>query len=790
MTKYILTILLLVSLSIAKTGGVTGKVVTADGFPVEYANVGLKGTSIGSVTNTDGIFRIPYVEPGSYILVVSYVGKETKEIAVIINADKEVKLPDIVLNETAKQLAEIEVRGEKNRFSKESSDFVAKLPLKNIENPQVYTTITSDLLQDQVVTNFNDALKNAPGLDKLWESTGRGGDGAGYYSLRGFAVQPKMVNGLPGLTNGGLDPANIESIEVIKGPSGTLFGGSLISYGGLINVVTKKPYHFDGSDITYVTGSFGLNRAVADINRTLNKDNSAALRLVASFHSEDSFQDAGFRKSYFLAPSFSYEVNDRLSFRVSTEFYNTEGTNQTMIFLNRSNPLVAADLEALNYNNKLSYTSNDVVIENPAYNLQAEMNYKLSKAWTSQTVISRSSAKSKGYYSYLWDFADGAGSYGRYVSRQNSTTTGFDFQQNFIGDFKIGKLRNRVVAGIDYFSQSTINNSTGYVLYDMVAIGGKGDASNISRPSLDTALAKSKSAKTVSDFEIISAYLSDVINITSRLSFMGSIRFDYFNNKGAVNYATDVKSGNFNQSTFSPKLGLVYQIVENQLAIFTNYMNGFKNTAPRTQDDGTSKTFKPEQANQWEVGLKTDLFGKGLSAAISYYDIKVSNVVREEPSRKNFYIQDGENYSKGFELNLTASPIDGLNMIAGYSYNDSKITQTDNADYLGRRPESAGAKNRLNAWISYRVNSGALKGFGIGLGGNYYSENEILNRASTGVFTLPAYTIFNGSIYYDNDSFRVTVKMNNITNKEYYKGWSTINPQMPRNLLTSISFRF
>jgi iron complex outermembrane receptor protein len=271
---------------------------------------------------------------------------------------------------------------------------------------------------------------------------------------------------------------------------------------------------------------------------------------------------------------------------------------------------------------------------------------------------------------------------------------------------------------------------------------------------------------------------------------MGSIRFDYFNNKGSVNYSTDVKSGDFNQSTFSPKLGLVYQIVENQLSIFTNYLNGFKNTAPRTQDDGTSKTFKPEQANQWEVGLKTDLFGKGLSAAISYYDIKVSNVVREDPSRKNFYVQDGENYSKGFELSLTASPIKGLNMIAGYSFNDSKITQTDNADYLDRRPESAGPKNMLNAWISYRINSGVLKGFGIGLGGNYYSENEILNRASTGVFTLPAYTIFNGSIYYDNDSFRVTIKMNNITNKEYYKGWSTINPQMPRNLLTSISFRF
>ena len=81
-----------------------------------------------------------------------------------------------------------------------------------------------------MVVSFDDALKNAPGVDKLWTSTGRTNDGAGYFAIRGFSVQPTMVNGIAGLTNGGLDPANMERIETIKGPSGTLFGSSFISF--------------------------------------------------------------------------------------------------------------------------------------------------------------------------------------------------------------------------------------------------------------------------------------------------------------------------------------------------------------------------------------------------------------------------------------------------------------------------------------------------------------------------------------------------------------------------------
>ena len=143
--------------------------------------------------------------------------------------------------------------------------------LKDLDNPQVYNTISKKILADQVVTNLNDALKNATGVARLWESTGRSGDGAEYYSMRGFSVQPTMINGMPSLNNGSIDPANIESVDVIKGPSGALYGGAVISYGGLININTKQAFDRFSGDVGLVAGSYGLQRLTMDVNLPLSK---------------------------------------------------------------------------------------------------------------------------------------------------------------------------------------------------------------------------------------------------------------------------------------------------------------------------------------------------------------------------------------------------------------------------------------------------------------------------------------------------------------------------------------
>ena len=684
--------------------------------------------------------------------------------------------------DTVNSLKEIEIKN-KYKYKREKSTTVSKMPLNNIENPQVYNTVTSELLKEQVVTNFNDALKNATGITRLWESTGRGGDGAEYYSMRGFSIQPTMINGLPGINNGSIDPINVDNIEVIKGPSGTLFGSSLISYGGLINIVTKKPYSRFGGEISYNSGTYGLNRITADVNIPLNKD--VSLRVTSAHQNEDSFQDAGFSKSFFVAPSLSYKVNDKLSFLINTEFTNRTSANAPMIFLSRYAPVsfFSMDVFEKNYNN--SYTSNDLTMSNPTFNMQAQMFYKVSEQWTSQTVLSRSSAKTNGYYHYLWDSANGD-EFTRFISKANSQTQGTDIQQNFIGDFKIGNLRNRMVVGFDYLNLNQKNGNMGWLPFGTVSLVNQTDINNglpteLTQNAVDAVLEGSYASLSNSENEVLSAYVSDVLNITDKLSVMASVRVDKFINKTGKTY---------NQTTVSPKFGAVYQIIENKVSVFGNYMNGFKNNAPTLQLDNTYSNFKPEHANQYEFGLKTNLYKDIISATISYYNIDVKDKVMSDASFTNFR-QGGEVNSNGVEISFTANPFKGLNVIAGYSYNDSEVTRDILDDsYIGYRPEEAGPRALVNLWASYAFTDGSLKGFGIGFGGNHASEYQVLHRKNTGTFTLPDYTILNSALNYNTDKFNITLKVNNLLNEKYYSGWSTVTPQRLRSLIAGLTYKF
>lgn len=687
--------------------------------------------------------------------------------------------------DSLKVLKEVIVNTNKYKYKREKSTTVSKMPLNNIENPQVYNTVTAELMKEQVVTTFNDALKNATGITRLWESTGRGGDGAEYFSMRGFSVQPTMINGLPGINNGSIDPANVETIEVIKGPSGTLFGSSLISYGGLINVVTKKPYAGFGGEISYNAGTFGMDRLTADINVPLNKD--VAVRLNTAYTNENSFQDAGFNKAFFVAPSLSYKVNDKLSFLINTEFTNRTSANAPMLFLNRNNALSFNSIDLFEQNYKKSFTSDQLSISNPTFNLQAQMFYKLSDQWTSQTVLSRSNSRTDGYYAYLFDASNG-NDFSRFISKRNGNTLATDIQQNFIGDFKIGTLRNRLVAGIDYYQSDLNNSSSGWVANGTVSLQNGADTGNLTQAGVDNLLAGSFEGNTTASTEVISAYASDILNITPKLSAMASVRVDHFKSTTADETAS--------QTSVSPKFGLVYQLLEDKVSVFSNYMNGFVNVTPRSVSDADGsnmrmKSFDPEQANQYEFGLKTNLYKEIISATISYYNIDVKNRLMTDPTNINNAIQGGEVNSKGVEVSFTANPMKGFNIIAGFSNNKSEVTKDNPGDgYLGLRPEEAGPETLVNFWANYTLDSGKLKGFGFGFGGNYASEYKTLNRSNIGTFELPSYTVMNSALSYTKDKFNLTLKLNNIFNEKYYSGWSTVTPQRLRSLVAGLTYKF
>lgn len=799
------TLLFSVSASFGQTKGnngiIKGTITTSDGKPAAYVTVKIERSPLQGMTDEKGIYIIKNVKPGNWKIKAFAVSTAAEEKEVTVAADQTV-VADFVLKENATELQEVVVSSK--NLNKENR-VVAKMPLKNLENPQVYSTVSAEVLKQQAITSYDDALRNVPGISRTWESTGRATDGASYFALRGFDAQPTMYNGLPGITSGNLDPANVEEIEVIKGPSATLFGGSFYSYGGMINTITKKPYFNTGGEIAYNFGSFGLNRITADINTPLSKTERIAMRINTAYHSENSFQDAGFKKSFFIAPSLVYEVNDRLSFHFMAEILEEERAVPPVFFhTDRANPLPFKTIAELNLNNDLSFTSNDLTIKNPRYNFQGQIVYKLSDQWTSQTVFSRGTVKSNGIYTYIWDDVSGDNYFSQYFHKELQTISSTDIQQNFNGDFRIGGMRNRVLVGLDYFNRNIIDNGSGWAWGRNVTPQGdvnyvdpfSGDTMApvyLTKSSVDNLLAGTGNNNSNASNSSYSAYVSDVLNITPRLMAMVSLRADYFDSKGE----RSIKEDNYDQTALSPKLGLIYQPIQDKVSLFVNYMNAFINVAPReiTDENGVTriKSFKPEHADQLEFGVKTNLFLNKLSTTVSFYNIKVSDRVTVDPANIRNYLQGGKVESKGVDVDIKAYPLPGLSIIAGYSYNDIQVKAGNKDDFyaeVGSSPGGQGPNNLANLWANYKFHTGKLNGFSIGIGGNYASEYKVVENSKTGNFYLPSYTLLNAGIAYSTSKFSIGCNVNNLTDEVYYIGYWSVNPQRTRNFVASFSYKF
>src|SRR5690606_9819427 len=242
-----------------------GKILSADSQPAAGITVNINGLGKSSYTDAKGNYTFNDIDTGRYMLAISAVGIKPLSREIYIRPGGRLQIPTIYLTENRASLEEINIYGIRNTYTRKTSPYVAKMPLRNLENPQSYAVITKELLQSQVNTSFDDALANVSGVDQLWGATGRTGGGSSYYTLRGFTTQAAIVNAVVNIASASPDPINLETIEVIKGPSGSLYGGTAIGFGGLINNVTKKPLDTLGGRVNYIFGSFDQHRVTADV---------------------------------------------------------------------------------------------------------------------------------------------------------------------------------------------------------------------------------------------------------------------------------------------------------------------------------------------------------------------------------------------------------------------------------------------------------------------------------------------------------------------------------------------
>jgi len=758
-----------------KNGDISGLITSSDAKAATNITVQLNGTSMVTVTDKNGAYHFDDVRYGKYILRIKCVGIQTEEKNIVVNSKK--LAVNFRLKEDHQQLLEVQVNaGLINKYANKESESVARLPLKNLENPQVYSIISKELLKEQGATDFKVAFKNVPGVIATAAP-----NGATYIRSRGFYTGVNLRNGLAVQQFTGIDLINVERIEILKGPAGTLFGSSLVSYGGLVNKVTKKPLDTLKGEINYSLGSWNQNRLTADINTPLNKEKTLLFRINAAAHYQHSFQDYGFERSIAVTPSLSYKVNKKLAVLVDAEFYKV---NRVASVYHQFGTIPTKNFNDLKLNYNQSLTTDETMGKQGSTNLYGQVDYQISKNWKSATSIAYSHSQ--------WDDLTSVYAYWltdttlrRSINMQRPRTLeSYNIQQNFTGLFTTAGLKHRFVTGLDAYLFHTQYEFYAAKDYDIVNINKPAEA--LSMPRINTMMGAPFLYKTRQNQ--YAAYFSDVISLADRWFAMLSLRADFFDSKGTtINDAPPAPVGIYDQTALSHKLGLVYQPVKGKVSLFVNYMNGFQNVAPIAQPDGVIAGFKPQHANQWEGGVKLDVVNHKLNATLSYYNTYVTNSIRRDNVTRingltGFAYQDGSQRSKGVEAEVIANPIAGLNILAGYGYNDSKFIRATSAE--GNRTATS-PQNVANTWVSYKLIKGVAKGAGIGAGANYVGKSywDITN-----VFVVPSYTMLDASVFYDRPKWNLGLKMNNITRE---KAWD-INgvPFMRAQLIANMGYKF
>ncbi|KGE13401.1 TonB-dependent receptor [Sphingobacterium deserti] len=792
-------------------GKIVGEVYTVDGKPLAYASIKLKGTNYGARVDENGHFDMQAPD-GQYVLIVSFANYTIAEQSVQVKATEVLKVPRIIVQSASNQLREVVVSDiQKNKFARRETDDIARMPLSNMENPQAYSVVTKDFMQEIAATDYISALSQVPGAI-VTNGVNDNGNGISLreFSNSGTGNSNMVRNGLPIDSRAVSEIFNLEKVEVIKGPSATLFGAQVASYGGVINNVTKRPFESFRGEVNYTTGSFGMNRLTADINAPLNEDRTALGRFNILGMTNDGFQNEGKVTAMGFATSLAFKAGEKTTVRFDADVYNT--SKPLVALLRNTYNLSFKDFKEYGMPHDRSLTSNDVATNRTTINIGAEIEHRLSENWTSRTSYLYNNSGDQGSVFMVPMVVDDERIERRYRIFDDYNLNFSVIQQNFNGTYTVGGLENKVLLGLDatMYTDKNLYMVPYFAIYDTVSVKDP-----FWKPLTRSEIENSRGERSFGDgvdnskYSVVSAYFSNVTNISDRLFVMLSGRLNRFQQGNRTSYSPgqpivlneqgDIEQNaqepsyseleGSSQVNFSPKIGLVFQPIKDQVAVFANYMNAFTNVAasqglsdPGNLDsDVITKRWKPEQANQFEVGAKFDLFNGLLSSTLSFYDIRVKDRLREVIDF--VYTQDGAFSSKGLEVDIIANPARGWNLMVGYGYNDNKFVKSE-AYSQGLR-EAWSPKHVANFWTSYKFLDNVVKGLGFGAGMNYTSS-ALMDFEDD--FTIPSYTVFHATAFYDQPKYRVGLKLNNIGNLQYWDVFG--RPQKPFECLANLSFKF
>jgi iron complex outermembrane receptor protein len=677
------------------------------------------------------------------------------------------------------QLSPIMVKGEavteedRQSYTVTRTSTATKTDTPIMDTPVSVQAVPRAVMDDQKTPDLKEALENV--------SSVRPQPSLGVFNgfiIRGFQDFNQYRNGLRvGFTS--FDTANLQSLEVLKGPAGVLYGR--IQPGGLINLTTKKPLDQAYYSLEQQFGNFDFYRTLWDATGPVTQDGALLYRFTGAYQDSDSFREFHTMNRIQVNPSLTWRISDATEISIEVEGFNEDREIDYGIPVIGKRPAPIPIRRALDDPDDPVDNISNVYV---GFNLT----HRFNEDWTL-----RNRFLARYYHADNLDItpspqfdASALRSDNRTLDRnlfhQRSDQDVYATNLDLTGKLDLWDTEHEVLVGFDYYQNSEKYHARG----DYFA-GDPALAIDIFNPSynIDAALFdKDRLAFPLysrAEEQWFGVYFQDHIVLWEKLHIMGGGRYDWATigrGYSDTSYsAADDARRNRKDDEFSPRVGILYQ-PWSWLSIYGNWAESFgsNNNIPGFGN------VTPETGEQYEAGVKTEFFDGRMTATLAFYNINKKNILTPDLSTADPTDSDtiGEARSKGMELDISGRITDYVSLIGNYAYTDAEITK-DNSDNQGNRMPNV-PYNSGSLWLKYDVNGfDASNGFSLGVGvfaaGQRDGDNE-------NTFKMPGYVRLDAAAAYrwTMGPSRVTAQLNlrNLLDKAYYESTDPFVNVAPR----------
>lgn len=735
-----------------ETGIIKGTVTTSDHKPAAAVTVQLKGTRKIVVTNDAGQFTFINLSAGDYEVELTYVGysKITRQVKVETNATATV---EIELAESAAQLTEVVISANRKSYIAGRPSASLRLNADLIEVPQNITVATKQSLIDMGLLSKTEIYRLSSGITKSY-----GGAMDMTVQIRGTnSTYNTYRNGIGGPIwwNAQEDAAMIERLEFVKGPAGFMLANA--EPGGLINTVTKQPTHQQVAEMSFGTGSWNMMRTTIDLGGEFKKEGKLTYRLNAGWQKNNEFYQFGEFSRFFVAPVLKYEFSDQTSVTFEHNYVKARAQENT-----HTSVSVNGDIWALPIDIGINDPNNDPWGAYDIYN-RVYLKHQFNENWTFNAQAAHMTTSWNGTTLYLEGINETKDSLYRALSTNNWWGKLTNIQMFLDGKFYTGRhAEHKVLIGIDYGDGGEGSTSGG--------TWGEGKYTlSTAEPTYylpkDTLVFNGEMYTWMARNRWQALYVQDHLKLFDKLIITLAGRFTRLTTGQDFNAPPDDPEYEITENKFTPRVGLTYMFSKN-ISAYILHDESFLSQRGAIFGGGR---LPPMTGRNNEIGVKALFFYQQLSVAASAFDVIKNNVGNSDPVHVGYYLKTGQIRSRGIEFDVAGKINANLYINANYSYVDAKITKDEDKSLIGLQNNGT-AKNLANAWMKYQVNSGFLKGLGIGAGLQHTGERSGIWpgwNSTEGNKFLPAYTIFDGALSYATGRFYIGLNVYNITDKRY-----------------------